>query len=124
MEVYTTRHLHPEYNHNVNVALEDSLTINLIDNPNNVAVEASPLSTVMEIEVGMELAKLVGFSGDRTKTPVGWGHITADGSIANLESMWAGKCLTDTFRDIPVIQFTLSAQPQVLPFVLAQGYEK
>ena len=51
----------------------------------------------MEIEVGLELAKLVGFNVDPHKTPLGWGHITADGSIANLESMWAGKCFDGCF---------------------------
>jgi hypothetical protein len=28
---------------------------------------------------------------DITKSPVAWGHITCDGSVANLESMWAGN---------------------------------
>jgi len=63
----------------------------LLANPNNVAVEASPLTTVIETTVGKELAQLVGYNIDAKKEPVGWGHITCGGTIANLESMWAGK---------------------------------
>ena len=61
------------------------------DNPNNVATEASPLTTTLEIDVGRQLCKMIGYSVDITKSPVGWGHITCGGSVANLESMWAGN---------------------------------
>jgi glutamate/tyrosine decarboxylase-like PLP-dependent enzyme len=61
------------------------------DNPNNVATEASPLTTVLEINVGQQLSEMVGYNIDIATSPVGWGHITCDGSVANLESMWAGN---------------------------------
>jgi hypothetical protein len=61
------------------------------DNPNNVATEASPLTTVLEIDVGKQLCKMIGYNIDITKSPVGWGHITCGGTVANLESMWAGN---------------------------------
>jgi len=66
----------------------------MIYNPNNVALEASPISTVAEIEVGEQLCELFGFRNQETKGgegPVGWGHVTCDGTVANLESMWVGK---------------------------------
>ncbi|KAF5380320.1 hypothetical protein D9757_007948 [Collybiopsis confluens] len=64
----------------------------MLSNPNNVAVEASPCTTLIEHQVGLQLAELVGYNTLKiTGKPLGWGHITADGSIANVESMWAGK---------------------------------
>lgn len=64
----------------------------MIYNPNNVAIEASPLTTVAEIEVGEQLCRLFGYNTDpnRTDVPTGWGHVTSGGTIANLESIWVG----------------------------------
>ncbi|ACL03319.1 peptidase S10 serine carboxypeptidase [Desulfatibacillum aliphaticivorans] len=57
-------------------------------NQNNVATEASPVTSVLEREVGLELCNMLGFTSRSA-----WGHITADGSIANLESMWMNRNL-------------------------------
>lgn len=43
-------------------------------NPNNVATEASPLTTEKEREVGRELCYMLGYGYDDDVTP--WGHIT------------------------------------------------
>ncbi|VUC26346.1 unnamed protein product [Clonostachys rosea] len=61
----------------------------MLYNPNNVALEASPLSTVAEIEVGEQLCTLFGYNinDESTEEPTGWGHVTCDGTIANLESI-------------------------------------
>ncbi|KAF4919982.1 putative L-tyrosine/L-aspartate decarboxylase [Colletotrichum viniferum] len=61
----------------------------MLYNPNNVALEASPLSTLAEIEVGEQLCDLFGYNinEENTKSPTGWGHVTCDGTVANLESM-------------------------------------
>ncbi|KAM6489886.1 Pyridoxal phosphate-dependent transferase [Amanita muscaria] len=64
-------------------------------NQNNVAPEGGPLTTVLEYDVCQQLCRMVGFKtifhlpGD----PIPWGHITAGGSIANLESMWVARNL-------------------------------
>lgn len=42
-------------------------------NPNNVATEASPLTTELERQVGMDLAHMLGYRG---QDPTPWGHIT------------------------------------------------
>lgn len=63
----------------------------MLHNQNNVATEASPVTCELEQEVGMDLCNLLGFQADKNQEP--WGHITADGSIANLESMWAARNL-------------------------------
>jgi glutamate/tyrosine decarboxylase-like PLP-dependent enzyme len=62
----------------------------MIYNPNNVALEASPLTTVAEIEVGEQLCKMFGYNVDPAIKDVqlGWGHIACDGTVANLESIW------------------------------------
>ncbi|KAK7438594.1 hypothetical protein VKT23_017929 [Stygiomarasmius scandens] len=61
-------------------------------NQNNVTPEASALTSYMEYVVGQQLCYILGFktsSDDVYEDDViGWGHITADGSIANLESIW------------------------------------
>ena len=77
----------------------------LLYNQNNVAAEASPITTIIEMEVGNELCKLLGYAinpigakkgefklpADRQIT--GWGHITCDGSVANLEGLWMARNL-------------------------------
>ncbi|KAF2762538.1 PLP-dependent transferase [Pseudovirgaria hyperparasitica] len=64
-------------------------------NPNNVALEASPFSTVAEIEVGEQLCELFGYNinEDDLETPTAWGHVTCGGTVANLESMWVARNL-------------------------------
>lgn len=48
----------------------------MLYNPNNVALEASPISTVAEIEVGEQLCELFGYNVDEDNIddPVGWGQ--------------------------------------------------
>lgn len=60
----------------------------MIYNPNNVALEASPLTTIAEIECGNQLCKMFGYNMNPEKAPIGWGHITCGGTVANLESIW------------------------------------
>jgi hypothetical protein len=63
-------------------------------NQNNAAPEGGPFSSYIEWRVGQHFCAMVGYnsyfdSGSRQPEDlVGWGHITACGSIANLESMW------------------------------------
>ncbi|OQE32687.1 hypothetical protein PENFLA_c001G03350 [Penicillium flavigenum] len=45
----------------------------MLYNPNNVSLEASPITTVAELK--------------------SWGHITCDGTVANLESIWVARNL-------------------------------
>ncbi|GAQ46230.1 group II decarboxylase [Aspergillus niger] len=64
-------------------------------NPNNVTPESSPYTTHIEHKVGNQLCKMLGYNvdcGDPEKA-IGWGHITCDGSVANLEAIWAARNL-------------------------------
>ncbi|GMG51297.1 unnamed protein product [Aspergillus oryzae var. brunneus] len=67
----------------------------MIYNPNNVALEASPLTTVAEMEVGEQLCHLFGYNTDpsRKDVPTGWGHVTCGGTVANLEAIWVSRNL-------------------------------
>ena len=60
----------------------------ILYNPNNVAYEASTATTPMEIEVGKQFAYMFGYDPDSS-----WGHITADGTLANYESLWIARNL-------------------------------
>lgn len=64
----------------------------MLSNPNNVAMEASPFTGMVEKYAGLQLANLIGFNiGNRTilpNDPMSWGHITSGGTVANLEAMW------------------------------------
>ncbi|MEE1324621.1 MAG: tyrosine decarboxylase [Bifidobacteriaceae bacterium] len=53
-------------------------------NSNNVSYEGGPATCLLEEEVGHDLAGLFSFGN-------GWGHITADGSLANLEGLWYAR---------------------------------
>ncbi len=76
----------------------------LLYNQNNVAVEASPVTTLLEMYVGNELCKMLGYSvypigmkANEFKIAkgqiTGWGHITCDGSVANAEGLWMARNL-------------------------------
>ncbi|KAM7198694.1 Pyridoxal phosphate-dependent transferase [Naviculisporaceae sp. PSN 640] len=64
-------------------------------NPNNVAIEASPISTVAEIEVGEDLCEMFGYTNKpkNKNEPTAWGHVTCGGTVANLESIWVARNL-------------------------------
>lgn len=71
----------------------------MLYNQNNVAAEASPVTTLLEIQVGRDLCELLGFHVTKEGSKAAddsiesWGHITCDGSIANGEAMWAARNL-------------------------------
>ena len=58
----------------------------MLYNPNNVAIEASPVTTRLEVEVGSQLAGMVGYDRDRA-----WGHLTSGGTVANFEALWVAR---------------------------------
>jgi glutamate/tyrosine decarboxylase-like PLP-dependent enzyme len=58
----------------------------MLYNPNNVSVEASPMTTRLELEVAAQLARMIGYDPKRT-----WGHLTSGGTIANFEALWIAR---------------------------------
>ena len=67
------------------------LTGVLTGNYNNVAFEASPFTTAIEVSIGETLQEMLGYKIDAQAqndgNNSGWGHTTADGFMANLESI-------------------------------------
>ncbi|MEZ5402508.1 MAG: pyridoxal-dependent decarboxylase [Bryobacteraceae bacterium] len=59
----------------------------MLHNPNNVSLEGSPATTQMEVEAAGQLARLMGYPA------TAWGHITAGGTIANIEALWVARNL-------------------------------
>lgn len=57
----------------------------MLYNPNNVAAEASPVTTGMELEVAAQLAAMIGYPEAH------WGHLTSGGTVANFEAVWAAR---------------------------------
>jgi tyrosine decarboxylase len=62
--------------------------LTLLYNPNNCAFEGSPATTALEIEVGRQLATLMGYDPQRA-----WGHVTSGGTVANYEALWLARNL-------------------------------
>lgn len=58
----------------------------MLYNPNNVAAEASPVTTRMELEVGRQLAAMVGYPADGQ-----WSHLASGGTVANFEALWVAR---------------------------------
>jgi glutamate/tyrosine decarboxylase-like PLP-dependent enzyme len=65
----------------------------MLYNPNNVSWEASPITTLIEIEVGRELSRMLGFGRTPEELAATWGHITSGGTLANTESIWVAKAV-------------------------------
>jgi glutamate/tyrosine decarboxylase-like PLP-dependent enzyme len=70
----------------------------MLYNPNNVAFEGSTATTILELLVGDDLCQMLGY---RIPTPQEvetgatrpWGHITCDGTVANIEAIWSARNL-------------------------------
>lgn len=58
----------------------------LLYNPNNIAAEAAPVTTALELEVAAGLARMIGYD-DRAA----WGHLTSGGTVANFEALWLAR---------------------------------
>jgi tyrosine decarboxylase len=58
----------------------------ILYNPNNCAYEGSPATTRLEIEVGKQLARMLGYDPQKA-----WGHITSGGTVANYEGLWVAR---------------------------------
>jgi hypothetical protein len=86
----------PRYNAHMNMDTTMASIIGymttMIYNPNNVATEASPYTTELEKQVGQDLCQMLGYNSP-TGDPAPWGHITCDGSVANLEAIWSTRSL-------------------------------
>lgn len=58
----------------------------MLFNPNNVAIEGSPVTTRLELEVARQLATMIGYDPHGS-----WGHVTSGGTVANFEALWIAR---------------------------------
>lgn len=71
----------------------------MLYNPNNVAFEGSTATTILELLVGDDLCRMLGYkvsgldSDADAGAPPPWGHITCDGTVANIEAVWSSRNL-------------------------------
>jgi glutamate/tyrosine decarboxylase-like PLP-dependent enzyme len=70
----------------------------MLYNPNNVAFEGSTATTLLEMWVGDDLCRMLGYAiPDEAALARGavrpWGHITCGGTVSNIEAMWVARNL-------------------------------
>ena len=58
----------------------------MLYNPNNVSLEAAPITTRLELDVAAQLGAMIGY--DPTTM---WGHLTSGGTVANFEALWIAR---------------------------------
>jgi len=78
-------------------------------NPNNCSWEASPVTTLLEVEVGRELASMLGFGRTPEQLADTWGHITSGGSIANLNAVLQTLTFSSSSDD-PTVNATATSR--------------
>jgi len=56
-------------------------------NPNNVSEDAAPVTVDMEVQVGLQLARMLGYPHDPTQPACAFGHLASGGSLANYQAL-------------------------------------
>lgn len=56
-------------------------------NPNNVSEESAPVTLDLELEVGLQLARMVGFRSDTTRPDCAFGYLASGGTAANYQGL-------------------------------------
>ncbi len=88
---------HPRYlGHMVSDLLMPGLIAQLVTtlyNPNNVVEEVAPVTAALEVEVGKQLCRMVGYGVDPKHAPCALGHLTSGGTLANDEALWLARAV-------------------------------
>ncbi|MCC6592535.1 MAG: pyridoxal-dependent decarboxylase [Xanthomonadales bacterium] len=56
-------------------------------NPNNVSEEAGPVTIELELKVGLQLARMLGYPSDPVRRDCAFGHLTSGGTLANYQAL-------------------------------------
>ncbi|MDQ2701867.1 MAG: pyridoxal-dependent decarboxylase [Pseudomonadota bacterium] len=56
-------------------------------NPNNVSEDAAPVTVDLEVQVGLQLARMLGYVHDPAAPGCAFGHLTSGGTSANLQAL-------------------------------------
>jgi len=86
---------HPRYlGHMTSDLLLPGLIAQLVTtlyNPNNVVEDVAPITINLELEVGRQLARMLGLNTDARQEPCALGHLTSGGTVANDEALWLAR---------------------------------
>lgn len=56
-------------------------------NPNNVSEDAAPVTVDLEVQVGLQLARMLGYPHDPSRVDCAFGHLTSGGTVANYQAL-------------------------------------
>lgn len=56
-------------------------------NPNNVTEDTAPVTVDLEIKVGLQLARMLGYVDDPARPDCAFGHLTSGGTVANYQAL-------------------------------------
>lgn len=56
-------------------------------NPNNVSEDAAPITIELELKVGLQLARMLGYPSDPADARCAFGHLTSGGTLANYQAL-------------------------------------
>ena len=56
-------------------------------NPNNVSEDAAPVTVDLEVQVGLQLARMLGYPHDPARPDCAFGHLTSGGTVANYQAL-------------------------------------
>ncbi len=56
-------------------------------NPNNVSEDAAPVTVDMEVQAGLQLARMLGYPHDPAVPACAFGHLTSGGTVANYQAL-------------------------------------
>lgn len=56
-------------------------------NPNNVSEDAAPVTVDLEVQVGLQLARMLGYPHDPSCADCAFGHLTSGGTVANYQAL-------------------------------------
>ncbi len=56
-------------------------------NPNNVSEDAAPVTVDLEVQVGLQLARMLGYPHDPAQPACAFGHLTSGGTLANYQAL-------------------------------------
>ncbi len=101
----------------------------MLYNPNNVAFEGSTATTLLEMRVADDLCQMLGYNiPDEQQIINGatrpWGHITCDGTVANIEALWAARNVKFYPFAIKAAIESISTKALAIKIALPDGKEK
>ncbi|MDH7453823.1 pyridoxal-dependent decarboxylase [Luteimonas composti] len=56
-------------------------------NPNNISSDAAPVTLQLEMQVGLQLARMFGWPDDPARPDCAFGHLTSGGTLANYQGL-------------------------------------